>query len=133
MIERTPTTPEAVTDDFLAKASASLEASEFAAIARVHAPLRQVWASGNWLASQLDAAGIDKEQAERVAFAHGQMCLGRDPWAVCAEILSSIAAGEALPKPGRELSEQLKAASPDGLTSAAVAVLADVAKLGDAT
>jgi len=68
--------------------------------------LEEVGIAGGWLYDELLAAGATEDGARDVATAHGQMCVGRDPWAVAANVLAVWRAGRA-PKPGAELAERL--------------------------
>lgn len=112
MIERTPQTPDEVTDELLQAAAEAMAIDPEAQWAIDVPVVRQVYAAGTWLAVKLFELGADHEAAKKATFVHGQMAFGADPWLKAVEVLDLWRAGT-LPEPGAALAEQLLAASGD--------------------
>jgi hypothetical protein len=70
---------------------------------------KEMGMSGDWLAYQLEQMGIEKDEREKICFAHGQRCFGKlDYWVVAQEQLEKVRAGRP-DKPGMLLAEEIAA------------------------
>lgn len=55
---------------------------------------REAWVAACWLGDELREAGCDEELAERICFAHGQVCYhGTEPWKQAQEQLDDFRRG----------------------------------------
>lgn len=73
--------------------------------------MEHIWCSGCWLGNLLAAHGATSKQVHEIQFAHGQRCLGSDPYAVAARYLNEYLETEGIPEqPGIGLAIKIMAA-----------------------
>lgn len=105
-----PQRPDDLTEEFIQGCRqmflASTEIPEAMKRGNLGDVLWEVWLSGAWLRGQLLDAGCPEDQVVNISFAHGQMCMGRDPWFVARAVLSQYQKGFA-PKAGPALAQTL--------------------------
>lgn len=130
MTARTAYTPPEVTDEFIDEAVAGLKAnSEYAWMAS-SPTMVQVWVSGCWLEHKLRELGAPQKEIERVGFTFGQMCVGREPWALLERIIDAWHVDQ-VPDPGPELADELIDASPDGQLGPILTVAIELAEASE--
>jgi len=122
MMGRGDRTPAEVPDEFIEQALAGLAADPEHSWMAASSTLREVWVSGCWLVRRLSELGANQEDTERVGFAFGQMCVGREPWALLEETIAAWQADQ-MSDPGPDLADRLFDSSPDGQVGAILNVI----------
>lgn len=68
--------------------------------------ITEIMKAGCWLTEELHLAGASEEEVTDLSKAHGQLCFGRDPWAMAVQVLDGYKAGRP-EKHGPELAERI--------------------------
>lgn len=91
MIERSPNTPEGVSDAWLEACAQALASSEHAEML-AYPDLAQLALSGAWLYQQLEHAGWPVQVARMICRSHGELWrqLQRDPWEIAVATLEAV-------------------------------------------